>query len=245
MVNGTGLFITGTDTGVGKTVVTAGLAILFRSQCQSVGVMKPIQTGCRMVRGRLFADDTRILQWAAKTMDQIDLVTPYRFHSPLTPLVAGRIEQKRISLPKILRAYHRLTQRYPFILVEGIGGILAPITKKDRVLELIQWLNLPVLIVARSGLGTLNHTLLTVHLARQSRIPIVGILLNTSQPKKNGLAEKTNPGILAELTGLPVFGPIPFIKGLQLNSRGAKKIAEVFRPWQAELLELQKNLKIK
>jgi len=240
-----GLFITGTDTGVGKTVVTAGLAILIRSQCHAVGVMKPIQTGCRMVRGRLFADDTKILQWAAKTTDRIDLVTPYRFHSPLTPLVAGRIEQKRISFPKILWAYHRLTQRYPFILVEGIGGILAPITKTDRVLELIQQLNLPVLIVARSGLGTLNHTLLTVHLARQARIPIAGILLNTSQPIKQGLAEKTNPGILAELTELPVFGPIPYIEELQFNKNGVKKIVEAFRPWQAELLELQKNLKIR
>jgi dethiobiotin synthetase len=237
-----GLFITGTDTGVGKTAVTAGLAILLRSQHQSVGVMKPIQTGCRMVRGRLFADDTEILQLAAETVDPLGLVTPYRFHSSLAPLVAGRIERRPILFSKILRAYQQLQQRYPFILVEGIGGILVPITKKNRVLELIRLLNLPLLIVARSGLGTLNHTLLTVHLAKQADIQISGILLNNSQPRKQGLAEKTNPGILAELTGLPVLGPIPFIEGLQLDRRGVIKIAEALRPWQADFTRLQRGI---
>ncbi|HXC61512.1 MAG TPA: dethiobiotin synthase [Nitrospiria bacterium] len=233
-----GLFITGTDTGVGKTTITAGLAVLLRSRHQPVGVMKPIQTGCRRVNGKLFPNDTKILQWAAKTDDPLELVTPYRFHSPLAPFVAGRIERKRILPSKILRAYRRLKQRHSFILVEGIGGILVPITKKDCVLELIQLLKLPLLIVARSGLGTLNHTLLTVHQAREAGIPIVAIFLNTSRPQKQGLAEKTNPGILAELTGLPVFGPIPFIEGLQLNEGGFKKILKVFQPWQDDLLKL-------
>ncbi len=233
-----GLFITGTDTGVGKTVVTAGLAMLLRSRHQPVGVMKPIQTGCRGVNGRSFTDDNKILRWAAETDDSLELVTPYRFHSPLAPLVAGRIERKRISPSKILRAYRQLQQRHFFILVEGIGGILVPITKKDRVLELIQLLDLPLLIVARSGLGTLNHTLLTVHQAREAGIPVAAILLNTPQPQKQGLAEKTNPGILAELTGLPVLGPIPFIEGLQFNKGGFKKILKAFQPWRDDLLRL-------
>ncbi len=233
-----GFFITGTDTGVGKTMVTAGLAILLRSRCQPVGVMKPIQTGCRRVNGRLFPDDTKILQWAAETDDPLELVTPYRFQSPLAPFVVGRIERKRILPSKILRAYRRLKQRHSFILVEGIGGILVPITKKDRVLELIQLLKLPLLIVARSGLGTLNHTLLTVHQAREAGIPVMAILLNTSRPQKQGLAEKTNPGILAELTGLPVFGPIPFIEGMQFNEGGFKKILKAFQPWRDDLLRL-------
>lgn len=231
-----GLFITGTDTGVGKTVITAGLAILLRTRHQSVGVMKPIQTGCRMVNGKPFPDDTKILQWAAETDDPLELVTPYRLRSPLAPLVAGRIERERILLSKILRAYRQLKQRHSFILVEGIGGILVPITKKDRVLELIQLLKLPLLIVARSGLGTLNHTLLTVDQARQAGIPVMGILLNTPQPQKQGLAEKTNPGILAELAGLPVLGPIPFIEGLQFNKGGFKKILKAFQPWRDNLL---------
>ena len=146
--------------------------------------------------------------------------------------------KEKILTSKILRAYRRLKQRHSFILVEGIGGILVPITKKDRVLELIQLLKLPLLIVAHSGLGTLNHTLLTIHQAREAGIPIVAILLNTSRPQKQGLAEKTNPGILAELTGLPVFGPIPFIEGFQLNEGGFKKILKVFQPWQDDLLKL-------
>ena len=233
-----GLFITGTDTGVGKTVVTAGLAMLLRSRHQPVGVMKPIQTGCRMVRGKLFPDDTKILQWAAETNDSLELITPYRFHSPLAPLAAGRIERKRIMFSKILQAYRLLKQRHSFILVEGIGGLLVPITKKDRVLELIRRLDLPLLIVARSGLGTLNHTLLTVHQARQAGISVVAILLNTPQSQKQSLAEKTNPGILAELTGLPVLGPIPFIEGLQFNKGGVRKITKVFKPWHADLLRL-------
>jgi len=233
-----GLFITGTDTGVGKTVVAAGLTLLLRSRHPSVGVMKPIQTGCRLINGKPFPGDTKILLRAAVADDPLELVTPYRFHSPLAPLAAGRIERERILLSKILRAYRQLEQRHSFILVEGIGGILVPITKKDRVLELIKLLKLPLLIVARSGLGTLNHTLLTVHQARQAGIPVMAILLNTPQPQKQGLAEKTNPGILAELTGLPVFGPIPYIEGLQFNKRGFGKILKAFRPWRDDLLRL-------
>jgi dethiobiotin synthetase len=124
------------------------------------------------------------------------------------------------------------------MLVEGIGGILVPITTKDRVLELIRLLNLPLLIVARAGLGSLNHTLLTVHQAREAGIPIVAVLLNTAQNEKPGLAEKTNPKILAELTGLPVIGPIPFIRKLRLNEEGSEKILKAFQPWRDELLGL-------
>jgi dethiobiotin synthetase len=233
-----GLFITGTDTGVGKTMVTAGLAMLLRSRHKPVGVMKPIQTGCRMVDGKLFPEDAANLQEASKTNDPLDLVAPYRFNSPLAPFVAGRIERKKITFSKILRAYRQLKQRRTFMLVEGIGGILVPITKKARVLDLIQLLDLPLLIVARSGLGTLNHTLLTAHRAKEAGITIAGIVLNTSQPQKQGLAEKTNPGILAELTGLPVFGPISYIKGLQPNERGFKKILKSFEPWRDGLLKL-------
>src|SRR5438477_779637 len=163
-----GLFITGTDTGVGKTMVTAGLAMLLRSRHKPVGVMKPIQTGCPMVEGKPFPEDTVKLQGASETDDPLELVTPYRFRSPLAPFVAGRIERKKITFSKILRAYRQLKQRHAFMLVEGIGGILVPITKKARVLELIQLLDLPLLIVARSGLGTLNHTLLTAHRAKEA-----------------------------------------------------------------------------
>jgi len=238
MVKPGGLFITGTDTGVGKTIVTAGLAMLLRSRHKPVGVMKPIQTGCRMVDGSLFPDDTESLQRGAKTHDPLELVTPYRFSSSLAPFVAGRIERKKIMFSKILRAYRQLQQRHAFMLVEGIGGILVPITKKTRVLELIQLLDLPLLIVARPGLGTLNHTLLTVHRAKEAGVTVLAIVLNASQPQKHDLAEKTNPGIVAELTGLPVFGPIPHIKGLRLNERGFKKILKSFEPWRDGLLKL-------
>jgi dethiobiotin synthetase len=235
MVRPGGLFITGTDTGVGKTVITAGLAMLLKSRCESVGVMKPIQTGCR---NGPFPNDAKILQWGAGSYDPLELVSPYRYRYPLAPLVAGRIERKKIRFPKILKAYLRLKQRHSFVLVEGIGGILVPITKEYRVLELIRLLNLPLLIVARSGLGSLNHTLLTVHQAKEAGIRVLAILLNNSQSQKPDLAEKTNPGVLTELTGLTVIGPVPFIPGLKFNEAGSKKILMAFQPWREKLLGL-------
>jgi dethiobiotin synthetase len=212
-----GIFITGTDTGVGKTIVAAGLAAGFKKRGLDVGVMKPIQTGCRFRRGKWIAPDARFLLEAADLDDPMDWVCPYRLKTPAAPLVAAERERQTIDLGRIREAYKNLTSRHRFVVVEGIGGLLTPITTTVSALDLALLLTLPLVVVASTRLGTLNHTLLTVQWARQAGATVLGIIFNRSQPSSQSLAEKTNPQIISRLCPIPVLGTIPFMAGVSVE----------------------------
>ncbi len=202
---GGGLFIAGTDTGVGKTTVACAIARLLREEGIAVGVMKPIETGCRASRGgALIPADGRALKRAARAPDDVALITPYRYRAPLSPLAAARLEKGRLQLHTILRRYAQLRRRHPFMIVEGIGGIMTPLTPRLTVLDLIRRMELPVLLVARSGLGTLNHTLLSLRCGMEMGIHFAGLVLNQTTPRRT-LADRTNPAILRERTTVPLF----------------------------------------
>jgi dethiobiotin synthetase len=212
-----GIFITGTDTGVGKTVVAAGLAALFRKSGLNVGVMKPIQTGCVSRRGERIASDARFLLQTTGADDPIDQVCPYRFKMPAAPLVAAEQEGETIDLGRIQKAYRRLSSRHRVMVVEGIGGLLTPITLTKTVMDLARRLNLPLIIVAHTRLGTLNHTLLTVRWAQLSGATVMGIIFNCPDHASRSLAEKTNPEVLSRLCSVPVLGAIPFMSGISVE----------------------------
>ena len=209
-----GFFITGTDTGVGKTMVTAALASWLRAEGRDVGVMKPVHTGCRYARGRWRLPDTARLVRAARVTDPVDLLTPYRFTPPLSPLAAARRAGRRISLPRLVAAHRALARRHRILLVEGSGGLLAPLTERHTMADLAKRLRWPILIVARAGLGTLNHTLLTVEAARRRGLRIAGIILNQPLHSRRDPSLAGNAALLRELTGLPVCGPLPYRRGL-------------------------------
>ncbi|MFH1612447.1 MAG: adenosylmethionine--8-amino-7-oxononanoate transaminase [bacterium] len=198
-----GIFITGTDTNVGKTIITAGLANAFRKKGIDIGVMKPIQTGKTL-------SDTLFLKKLACVNDCNSLITPYHFSFPLSPLVASQKEKKIIKIDKIKKAYQKLSSKHDLVLVEGIGGLLVPIKKDYLVIDLIKELNLPVIIVARAELGTINHTLLTVKQAEMEGINLIGIIINNFSQKKPGICEKTNPEIISKFTHLPILGKVPY-----------------------------------
>lgn len=200
-----GIFITGTDTGVGKTYVGCCIARDLRSRGINVGVMKPAETGCRMRKGQLRPSDAIALAKAAGVKDPIDMINPYRFQMPVAPAVAARLEGKRIEVDKILKRYQRLEERHDFLIVEGAGGILVPLTMRKTFLDIAEKLALPVLIVARPNLGTLNHTLLTIEALRYRSLQIAGICINDSKDTHHGIAEKTNPKILEQLSTVPVL----------------------------------------
>ena len=186
-----GLFIVGTDTGVGKSVVTAGLAMAFKSRGVDVGVMKPVSTGGPRPLDALF------LKKAAQLEDPLEWINPIHLELPLAPWVASCLIGEKINLYKIRSAYRQLKKRHPFILVEGTGGLLVPITARFSILDLVKEFRLPVLVVARTGLGTLNHTGLTLRLLEQNHIPVIGVVLNGFPMKgKLSLAERTNPEAL-------------------------------------------------
>lgn len=207
-VMNSGLFVTGTDTGVGKTYVAAGMAKALKYRGVDVGVMKPAETGCRMRAGRLMPGDALLLMKAARVKDSLSLVNPFRFRSPLAPSVAAERDNKKIDPDKILNAFNSLRERHDFMLVEGAGGIMVPLSGQYTYLDLAHAMGLPVLIVARPGLGTINHTLLTIAALKGRNIAIAGIVINYALDVKPGLAEKTSPAVIEKISGIRIAGII-------------------------------------
>lgn len=198
-----GLFVTGTDTGVGKTVVTAALAACLRARGTDVAVMKPFASGSW--------DDARLIRRAAGSRDALERITPFYFRHPLAPLASMRLERRRIR-PEALRAKAAaLARGRDFLLVEGIGGAAVPVTERFDAADTAALLGIPAVVVARLALGTLNHTRLTVEHLRRKRVAVRGIVLNAQGSARRGLAEKTNPALLEELCGVPVLGVFPAI----------------------------------
>ena len=205
-----GIFVIGTDTGVGKTVVAAGIAGCLKRQGLRVGVMKPVSSG--------FREDARFLMKSVASSDPIDLVNPVHLRLPLAPYMASKLLKQKVNLAKIRDSFCTLSKKYEFLVVEGAGGLLVPLTRKVFVLDLVKEFKLPVLIVARAGLGTVNHTLLTVTCLREKRLPIVGIVLNGLDTKHQEIATKTNPKLLEELSGCRILGVLPRQSGIRVAS---------------------------
>jgi len=216
-----GVFITGTDTGVGKTVVAAGLVASLRNSGVDIGVMKPIETGFSPR-----SSDAFFLKRMAGLNDPLENICPVRFKFPLSPYTAAHLEKASIRLDKIRQAYHRLMKKHQGILVEGAGGLLVPIIRKMTMADLALRLNLPLLIVARTNLGTLNHTLLTVEVAKRRGIKVVGVIFN-HLVQRRGLAEKTNPSVIKDFLSVPILGEIPYAPFLKEKSGDREKIKKL------------------
>jgi dethiobiotin synthetase len=220
-----GCFITGTDTGVGKTVATAALAVCLKQRGVRVAVMKPIETGC-LDAEELGSDASRLLNAIEGTV-ALDLISPYRFSMPLAPLDAARTAGVTIEMERIAAAFHILAKDQDCILVEGVGGLMVPLSGKMDVRDMIVSLHLPALVVGRTALGGINHALLTIEALRQRAIPVVGILLNQLLPTPNHEQSESTVNLIRERSGVPVFGPIPYQSACQLNWRaGVGKIAQ-------------------
>jgi len=195
-----GIFITGTDTGCGKTYITLLLAEYFRAQGMDVGVMKPISAG------PVKDNDAVYLKKTLKLKDPLVLINPVHLKLPLAPYVAAAQLKSRINLNAIDKAFDKLSKAHDLILVEGIGGALVPITQDYFVADLIKDLKLPALIVARAGLGTINHTLLTIEALKKRKIEILGIIMNGYRGKD--LSEKTNAKTIEKISKVPVLAKL-------------------------------------
>jgi dethiobiotin synthetase len=209
-----GIFITGTDTGVGKTLIAAGIASVLRKQGRDVGVMKPLESGCEIVDGKKVPMDALFLKDAAGVDDPLALINSYALKEPLAPSVAAEIEGIDIDIEKILGDFKQLSKKHEFLIVEGAGGLLVPIKKGFLFSDLIKRMGLPVLVVARGNLGTINHTLLTVNHAKILGIAVKGVIINNLTPEK-GKAEETNPGVMKELLDVPFIGNFPYSPSLR------------------------------
>ncbi|MBI4839107.1 MAG: dethiobiotin synthase [Nitrospirae bacterium] len=207
-----GIFITGTDTGVGKTYTAAGLLNALKKMGINACPMKPVETGCNIQKGKLIPQDAVTLINASGISEPLDVINPYRLRPPLAPSVAAEMEKTAIKKQKIFSAYRYLLNKYDITVVEGAGGIMTPVYKKYLFLDLIKDLGLPVIIVSKPVLGTINHTLLTIATARSRKINILGIIINHVCRIKKGAAERTNPEIIEYLGRVPVLGVIPYSK---------------------------------
>ena len=202
---GAGIFVTGTDTGVGKTIVTGGLAAAWADLGIDVGVTKPVESGCRREAGCLVPLDASFLAAMARTADPLDEICPAPLEHPLAPIVAAKIEGITIDPERLRKTCMELISRHEVSLVEGVGGILVPLGPGCLVLDLAVDLGLPLLVVARAHLGTINHTLLTLEVARGAGLRILGVVLNCTESTW-GEAERTAPAWIEGLSGVPMLG---------------------------------------
>lgn len=204
-----GLFITGTDTGVGKTQVTALLAVALCSRGFRVGVMKPVETGCPVEQGCLAPQDSHFLRQISGCTAPQELITPYMFREPLAPAIAAQHEGQEIDLAHLIHCYQLLAQEHDIVLVEGAGGLLVPLTRHENFLDLVDLLGLPMLVVARNILGTINHTALTVMVAAQ-RCQVLGTVLNTLSSEIGDESQASNAEALQIWGQAPLLGVLPY-----------------------------------
>jgi dethiobiotin synthetase len=215
-----GVFITGTDTGVGKTQVTAGLAAQLqrlgeREAAQSeayVRLWKPVQSGTAL--GLPTADSYRLLHSSGLDMREADIAS-HTFAAPVAPWLAARAAGAPLQFRDLVADGKRRLQQSGCLLVEGAGGLLVPLAEGKRMADLAAELSLPLLIIARTGLGTVNHTLLTVAYARQAGLEVLGVILNDSQSGGFDLSSvqmaKDNAQMIEQFGDVPVLGILPWM----------------------------------
>lgn len=215
-MNNKAIFITGTDTGVGKTIVSAVIARLLKNKGISVGVMKPVTSGCIDVAGALVSEDAELLKWASDADGEDADITPYLLREPLAPSVAASLDKVRIEFPTIKAAFDRLVAKHDFVIVEGAGGLMVPLAGGLLIADLVNHLGIPIIVVARPNLGTINHTILTTFSAKQMGIEVAGIVIN-NYPNSPDKAEEYAPHMLGSLSGAPLLGVFPHMGGNDLH----------------------------
>lgn len=209
---GKGLFIAGTDTGVGKTVVAAGLVRLARKWGLRCVAVKPVETGCSIQSGSLYPEDGEFLREASENDISSDECTPFRFSIPASPARAAALSGSRIFVSDLVEHVHTVSESYDLIVVEGAGGLMVPIEANLMMIDVIQRLEYPVVLVARSRLGTVNHTVLSAEALRHREIALDGILLS-SLDDEAGPEEPYTPRDIEDLVEdapvsvLPHLGP--------------------------------------
>jgi dethiobiotin synthetase len=206
---GTGIFITGTGTGVGKTLVAATLAAYLRDIGYRVGVMKPAETGCQAIDGQLCPEDAIRLKEASGCGEPLEKICPYRLPERLAPSIAAERAGVKIDVDHLLGLYGEISAKYDITLVESAGGLMVPLLPSYTYADFARVLNLPALVVAANKLGAINHLLLTLEHANCKGLSVVGYVLNRVS-NENSLAAATNREVLSNLTGVQCLGELSF-----------------------------------
>ena len=231
---GRGIFITGTDTGVGKTFVAATLAAYLSDGGYRVGVLKPAETGCEDSDGKLTPADALRLKDASGCTESIEKICPYQFAEPLAPSVAAERAGVKIDIDHLLAVYDDISSSHDVTLVEGAGGLLVPLLPSYTYADLARVFKLPILVVAANKLGIINHLLLTLEHAGCKSLRTLGYVLNRIS-NETSLAADTNREVLSNLSGVPCLGEFPFIESVE--SRKNLPLAVFEQNFDLRLLE--------
>jgi dethiobiotin synthetase len=205
------LFITGTDTGVGKTHAACLIALHAAAAGLRVGAYKPVCSGAEIdAHGESIWDDVQRLKSVITVPATVDDICPQRFRAPLAPPLAARLEQRAVDSERMRSGLEAWRDRVDLLLIEGAGGLLCPLTATETIADFAATVNAPLIVVARPGLGTINHTLLTIEAARARRLRVAGIVCCETEPPGDDPSLAGNPAEIERRSGVPVFGTIPF-----------------------------------
>ena len=213
------IFITGIDTGVGKTFIASVIMTVLQEHGLTVAGLKPFASGGVYKNRNVVCPDTELLYQLNRATIPASVITPYAFRQPLAPYPASLHEKKRIMMSRVLQTIKHVALSYDYVVVEGIGGVLVPITKKYLLIDVIQALAMPVIVVTHPYLGTLNHTLMTLECLARRNIRIKGIIVNTPWRDPRDASLKTNIAILKKYTLVPVLGTIAYIAGSPIKNK--------------------------
>lgn len=222
-----GLFVTATDTEVGKTFISGAITAALRERGIKTGVVKPVASGCVTgMNGQLVSEDANFLMAAAGMGEERrHEVNPVCLEPALTPAVAAEECGITIDVAKLNSACRHMLENSEVTVVEGVGGITAPIWQDYLVADMIEELGLPAVLVVRPNLGTINHTVLTAAYAKQRGIKLVGIIVNRWDEDKVTLLETSNVAYIERLTGLPVLGKFPSVPVVQEDQVSMRELA--------------------
>ena len=248
-----GLFITGTDTDIGKTVLSALLLAEIRRRGINAAPMKPVQTGClKQDTGHMDPassiqcspslsvpdlDYSLALASMKVTAEDCTCMSPYRFEPACSPHLAAELAGEEIEIGQIMIAARALEARYDLILAEGAGGILVPLNPRETMLDLMHALKFPVLLAARPGLGTINHTLLSLRALRSDGLDIAGVVFAAATDTEPGFIEKDNAAVIERFGKVPVLGAIPYCRNLAAPSPGFAELPEAVVKAVAEIAD--------
>ena len=218
------IFITGTDTNVGKTVITACIASALLRLGKKVAVYKPVQCG-NLMDGAIKSPDLALVKELSKITND-SLANDYCFSIPASPHLAAEHDKAGIDIGIIKSHNRQLLKNNDFVLIEGAGGLIVPLTRRYTVLNLVHELYVPVLIVARAGLGTINHTSLTIKALKSFEIPIMGVVFNFY---KGGIIEDDNRKIVQSLNNVQVLGTVPYSANLLHLADNSERYIDIER----------------
>ena len=221
-----GIFITGTDTNIGKTLISASLTWKLANNYNDICIMKPFATSNKIFSKKYNSKDLFLLLKSIHLKENTSDLNPYFYTIPASPYMATKLlKVKPLDIKTVVKKFNCLAEKYDFLIVEGIGGIYVPLTKKYKLIDFIKLTKLPVIIVTTPKIGTVNHTLLTIEACKKYDIPIKGLIFN-KMPSSPSDVEKATPKFINELTNIPILGIIPIIKNLKYNKMTFKSVAE-------------------